>query len=232
MLQAPANTPAPQAAKPAPPKPPAVFQEAGIAAMESPALIALLQDTAASEFQKAKACVRLGELGSKDAVPALAALLTNPHLSTYARYGLEPIADPSASDALRAALPKLQGNLLIGATTSLGKRRDAQSIPILAKMMQGADADLARAAASALGHIGGSAAAKELQSALTKAPAPTRPAIADATLLCAETLTAEGKRAEALSLYATLTTAQTPKPMRLAAMNAIIREETAVTRPK
>ena len=55
------------------------------------------------------------------------------HLSAYARYGLEPIADPSADDALRAALAKLQGNQLIGVINSIGKRRDAKAGPALAK---------------------------------------------------------------------------------------------------
>jgi len=74
--------------------------------MDAPGLIAILKDAGAPEFKKAKACYRIGELGAKEAVPALAALLADEHLSAYARYGLEPIPDPSADDALRAALPE------------------------------------------------------------------------------------------------------------------------------
>lgn len=221
-------TPAP---KPAPPVPPAEFQEGDIATLDAAALIAILKDPAAPEFKKAKACQRSGELGSKEAVPALAALLADPHLSTYARYGLEPIADPSVDDALRAALPKLKGNLQIGVVNSIAKRKDAKAGPALAKMMLGSDADLARAAASALGHIGGVAAAKELRSGFAKTTGMTKLAVADACLICAERLLAEGKRPEALDLYAFLSTPEMPKPMRLAAMSAIIREETALGRP-
>src|SRR5215475_7609745 len=88
----------PQAAKPKPPEPPREFQEREIARMDAAELIRIVNDSASPEFQKAKACQRIGELGAKEAVPALAALLGNEHLSVYARYGLEPIADPSAGD--------------------------------------------------------------------------------------------------------------------------------------
>jgi hypothetical protein len=99
-------------------------------------------------------------------------------------------------------------------------------------MMHGSDPDLARAAASAIGHIGGLASAKELRSAVSKAGPPLKPAVADAALICAELLVAEGKRAEGLDLYAALSAPDIPKPMRLAAMNAIVRAETSVNRPR
>src|SRR5436190_2890568 len=159
------TTPAPQAVKPkakelvAPPE----FQEGAISSMDAAGLIGILNDAGSPEFKKAKACQRLGELGAKEAVPALAALLGDEHLSVYARYGLEPIADPSAEAALRDALPKLKGKELIGVINSIGKRRDAKAGPALARMMHGSDADIARAAAAALGRVGGTSSAKELQ---------------------------------------------------------------------
>lgn len=232
MPQTPTTTPAPQPAKPKPPVPPADFREGDIATLDAAALVEILKNPSASEFKKSKACVRVGELGAKEAVPVLSALLSDPKMSAYARYGLEPIPDPSASDALRAALPKLNGNLLIGVVNSIAKRRDAKASPALVKMMHGSDADLARAAASALGHIGDASAAKELRSAFGKSTGAIRNAVADATLICAERLLADGKRAEALDLYAFLSGPEVPKPMRMAALNGIIREETSVSRPR
>lgn len=225
-------TPTPQAEKPKPPMPPAEFREGDIASLNVAALLGILKDPASSEFRKAKACVRAGELGAKEAVPVLSALLTDPHLSAYARYGLEPIADSSAGDALRAALPKLKGGLLIGAVNSIGKRRDAKATPALVQMMLGPDSELARAAAVALGNIGGVSSAKELKAALGRTSALTRVAVADALLICAERLLADGKRAEALDLYVALSAPDIPKPMRLAARNGIIREETSIGRPR
>lgn len=231
MSQTQSTTPAPQPAKPKPPVP-SEFREGELATLDATALIGILKDSSSSEFRKAKACVRAGELGAKEAVPALSALLADPHLSAYARYGLEPIPDSSVDDALRAALPRLKGDLLIGVVNSIGKRRDAKASQALARMMLGPDSALACAAAAALGNIGGPLLAKELRSALGKTTGATRAAVADASLICAERLLAEGKRPEALDLYAALTAPDVPKPMRLAAMNGIIREETSIGRPR
>ena len=214
------------------PVPPPEFQEKDIATMDAAGLIAILKDPAAPEFRKAKACMRAGELGAKDAVPALAAMLSSEHMSVYARYGLEPIADPSVDDALRAALTKLKGVQLIGVINSINKRRDAKAAPMMAKMLASPDVDIARAAAAALGSIGNEAAMKELQAALGRTSGLLRMAVADACLICAERLAADGKRDTAMLLYSALSATGVPKPVRLAAMSAIVREETSVSRPR
>lgn len=225
------TTPAP-AKKPPKPKPPSEFQEGDISTMDAAGLIRILTDSNSPEFQKAKACQRVGELGAKEAVPALSALLGDEHLSVYARYGLEPIDDPSADDALRSALSKLEGDRLIGVINSIGKRRDAKASAALAKMIDGSDAGMARAAAAALGSIGGMSSLKHLQTALTKTSGMTRRAVADASLVCAERLLAEGHRDQALAAYTALSAPDIPKPVRLAAMQGIIREETSLSRPR
>ena len=56
--------------------------------------------------------------------------------------------------------------------------------------------------------------------------------VADAALSCAEGFLAAGKRDEALALYASLSAADVPKAARLAAMHGVIREETAIGRPR
>ena len=200
--------------------------------MDAAALIGIVTDASSTEFQKAKACQRIGELGAKEAVPALSALLGDEHLSVYARYGLEPIVDPSADDALRAALSKLKGNPLIGVINSVGKRRDVKASRALAKLIYGDDAGVARAAAAALGSVGGVSSVKELRAALARTNGMTRAAVADASLVCAERLLAEGERDQALALYAALSAPDMPKAARLAAMHGIIREETSTSRPR
>ncbi len=232
MQQTTQPTPAAQPAKPKPPEPPPEFQEGDIATMDAAALIRILDDAHATEFQKAKACQRIGELGPKEAVPALSALLDNDHLSVYARYGLEPIADPSADQALRSALPKLKGNQLIGVINSIGKRGDAKAAPMLAKMIFGPDPEVARAALAALGRIGGESSVVTLKAAIPKTQGRTRMAAADAALMCAERLLADGKRDEALALYASLSAPDIPQAARLGAMSAIVREETSIGRPR
>jgi HEAT repeat protein len=117
-------------------------------------------------YERAEAAKRLGIVGSARAVPALAALLGDPELSHPARMALEAIPDPSAAEALRSALPRLEGSLLVGAVNSLGVLRDADSVPSLAALFSSGDLERVRAAADALGRIGNDEAAKALLGAL------------------------------------------------------------------
>jgi HEAT repeat protein len=124
-----------------------------IMALPSPKLVAILEDPNASVYARAKACQRLAVVGVGSAVPALAPLLGDPHLAHYARTALEPIPDPAADDALREALPKLKGNLLIGVINSIGHRRDAKAIRTLEKLRHDSDIEVAQAADAALGKV-------------------------------------------------------------------------------
>jgi hypothetical protein len=160
-------------------------------------------------------------VGDKSAVPALAALLGDPQLAHYARFGLEPNPDPSVDDVLRDALKKLKGRLLVGVINSIGHRRDAKALGALAKLLYDGDSEVAQAAAAALGRISGSQAAKTLQEGLDRAKAPVRPAVADAGLVCAEGLLAQGQRKQALALFDALTRAGLPQPVRDAAARQI-----------
>ena len=56
---------------------------------------------------KAITCKKLAIYGSREAVPALAPLLADESLASWARIALEVIPDPSADEALRSALPNL-----------------------------------------------------------------------------------------------------------------------------
>ena len=116
-------------------------------------LIAILQDADADDFAKAKACQRLAVAGDSAAVPALAALLENPKLSHYARFALEPMPGAAAGQALREALGKLEGDLLIGVINSIGRREDTGAIDALAKLRHSDDLAIADAASAALGRI-------------------------------------------------------------------------------
>ncbi|HYO83885.1 MAG TPA: HEAT repeat domain-containing protein [Bryobacteraceae bacterium] len=227
------NNPTP-AAKPKPsrPLPPPEFQSEQIDKLDSAGLTKILSDASASEFQKSKACQLLASRGEVAAVPAIAALLPDPKLSHYARYALEPMPGPAADDALRAALPRLKGNLLIGVINSIGFRRDQKAIMPLSRFVYGADVPTADAAAAALGHIGSADASKALQAALNKTKDPVRTYVARGALVCAENLLSGGSRDEALGLYQVLAGATMPKPVRLGAMHAIIGAETSTSRPR
>jgi len=188
-----------------------------IMALDQPGLIGILKDPAAPLFSKAKACQRLAVIGTKEAVPALAALLWDPQAAHYARFGLEPIPDPSVDDALRQALGNLQGRLRVGVIDSIGRRRDARAVDALTKLLNNSDGEVAQAAAAALGRIGGLDVARKLQKALGRSKAPVRQAVGEACLVCAEGLAAQGKRKEANALYAAVRRAAVPKAMQIAA---------------
>ena len=81
----------------------------------------------------------------------LAALLAEKDHSHMARYALERIGAAEAAAALRDALPKLAGALKVGVIGSLGARRDAASVPLLAGLLGNADTAVACSAALALG---------------------------------------------------------------------------------
>lgn len=214
-----------------PPVPPE-FNADAILAMDAPKLIQVLKDPAATMFQKGRACLRLAVFGPKEAVPALAPLLTDEKLATYARFPLEIIPDPSADDALRDALKKVKGRLLVGVINSIGVRKDGKAVEPLAKLLFDKDSDVARAAASALGYIGDPQAAKILQDGLARTKGPVRAAVAEAGLSCAGRLLARGDRKQALAYYELLKRADMPQPVRLAAMTCILAAETSVIRPK
>jgi HEAT repeat protein len=180
----------------------------------------MVKDPKSTVFQKAIACKKLAFVGGPDAVQPIAALLSHPELSCYARFGLEPNPSPAVDDALRAALPKLKGRLQIGVITSIGVRKDAKALPALTKLIDSSDAEVAGAAAASVGMIGGLQAAKVLQAALDHTKIPVFPVVARACLLCAEGLM-PGNRARALELYAKLSAANMPGPVRRSAIRVL-----------
>jgi HEAT repeat protein len=184
-------------------------------------LIAVLKSDA-PPGEKAIACKQLAIYGNREAVPALAPLLADENLSSWARIALEAIPDPAADAALREAMGKLQGRLLVGTINSIGVRRDAKAVDGLALKLKGEDADAASAAAAALGRIGGAAAARILEPALAGAPVPVRSAVAEGCILCAERFLADGTADEAVKLYDRVRKAELPKQRILEATRGAI----------
>ena len=131
---------------------------------------ALAQDTdpinvlksGASVPEKMEACRVLSVKGTPEAIPALAPLLLDEKLAHMARYALEPMPYPEAGDVLRDALGKTSGLLKVGIISSLASRKDEQAVPEIAKLLPDADAQVAQAAAKALGDMATPAAAAAL----------------------------------------------------------------------
>jgi len=180
-------------------------------------LVETLKNPAASVFEKAKACQRLAVVGTKDAIPALAALLADEKLNLYARFGLEGIPDPAVDEVLRNAAVKLHGRQQVGVIDSIGQRKDAQAVGLLKGLLGNSDAAVASAAAGALGRIGTTEAAGILKQALCGC-SPVKKCIADGCLACADRLIAAGNKAEAVALDEAVAKADVPKYLKVAAL--------------
>ncbi len=167
---------------------------------------------------KALACKKLAIYGTPEAVPALAALLPDPELSSWARIALEAIPGKASDEALRGALKKTQGPLLVGVINSIGVRRDAKAVRPLSAQLNAADPKVVEAAAVALGRIGGNTASKALLRGLSKAPPTTRPGIALGCIRCAEKCLDEKKYAAATKIYDAVRKVAVSKQRQLEAM--------------
>ena len=197
-----------------------------VKAKERELLQVLRSDAPAAE--KAITCKKLAIYGSDAAVPALAPLLADERLASWARIALEAIPGPAADKALRKAAGNLHGQLLVGVINSIGVRRDAKAAGVLAARMAEPDPEAASAAAVALGRIGGSRAAKALSRYLPQAPVAVRPAVAEGCVRCAEQFLAARKADRAMKLYDQVRAADVPKQRILeATRGAILARQSA-----
>jgi len=176
---------------------------------EAKYLAVLQSDAPAAE--KALACKGLAIYGGKDAVPVLAPLLADEQLASWARIALQAIPDSAAEEALRQAMGKLHGRLLIGVINSIAVRRDTKAVDGLIERLKDTDTEVAAAAAVALGHIGGPTAAKALEASLADAPAAIRSGAAEGCIRCAENLRADGNAEQAVRLFDAVCNAEVPK---------------------
>ncbi|RME91019.1 MAG: hypothetical protein D6766_12450 [Verrucomicrobia bacterium] len=201
---------------------PASMTPAARAADEA-TLLATLQNPAASVPERCAACVELRVSGTTNAVPALAALLTDERLGHAARYALEGMPFAEAAAALREALGRTRGPLRAGIVDSLGWRRDTAAVPRIVPLLTEGDDTEADAAAAALGRIGTAEALAALRQVRLKVGPERRAAIEEALLAIAE------RRAddEATALFGQLFETPGAEPVRIAAWQGLVRAEPA-----
>jgi hypothetical protein len=168
-------------------------------------------------------CNKLALIGSAQSVGALAELLANQQVGHAARAALEVMPCIEAGDALRDQLPNVPELARAGIINSLGARPNPENVSTLAALLPGPDAQVAAAAAAALGEIGTTAADNALSKFEANAPEAIRQAIADARLACAERLLSAGRKAEALAIYKALSAPQYSKHVQLAAKRGQLR---------
>ncbi|MFO1063760.1 MAG: HEAT repeat domain-containing protein [Pirellulales bacterium] len=189
-------------------------------------LIALIKNDATPGGDKAIACKELALHGGPDAPAALAPLLADPKLASWARIALEAIPGPEASAVLRDAGGKLNGRLLVGTLNSIGVRRDADSVEFLGGKLNDADVDAASAAAVALGRVGDATAEKLLRAKFASASGALKSAMGEGCILVAERRLADGQAGAAAEIYDEVRLADVAKPRIIEATRGAILART------
>ena len=183
-------------------------------------LIAAL-DTGLTRDGKDYVCRKLALIGTSASVPALSALISSEENSHLARHALERIPGAEAAKAFQDAIAKTSGKLKVGLIGSLALRRDQATIGTLASLLQNTDATIARAAALALGTMGGSEAVRTLQDALGSTNSD-KTFLIDALLSCAESMLASRQTSEAVAIYKSLSADSQSRLVRLAATRGLL----------
>lgn len=173
--------------------------------------------------EKDAACAELKRTGTALSVPVLAELLADKDLSHSARYALESMPAPEAGLALIEALEKTGGLVKTGIIQSLGHRHETRAIPALGRLLDDPDPNVAHAAATALGRIGGTSVIQSLFAALSdKDESARRAALLDALLAAANQEVADGRSAAAFAVFDRLDKMLLPDYVRTAAYRGMI----------
>ncbi len=162
----------------------------------------LVELLAGATFEgKSFICKQLWSIGTADSVPAVAKLLADESTADMACYAIGQNPSPEAGKALRDALSKTSPQVQIRIINLLGDRRDAQSVEAIGTLVLVAEKQVAEAAVTALGKIGGPRARKILAQARARGDSDLKFAATDAYLRCAEDLAAAGEMEKATAIY-------------------------------
>jgi len=185
-------------------------------------LAALLEKSDTTLAAKQYICLQLRQVGGPAEVPVLEGLLDDSKIAESARLALASIGGRQAISALRGALGRLQGDLLVGAIHSLATRKDADAVPRLKELAGGAEPKVAAAALDALADIATQEAAAYLIERAGQVEDPLPQELAATLLRCANSLAAVGQTETAMKLFARLSQAGQPAGPRRAALLAAL----------
>jgi HEAT repeat protein len=168
---------------------------------------------------------QLAFIATDASVPLLRSLLERAETAEQARFLLERIPGPAASEALRKRLENATGNTKIGIINSLGRRRDIASVPQLAGLISASDKGITEAALAALQSIGDPAAIKALAMERSKLNGILREEASEAYAECADQLAKRGDTATAVRMYRELIAPQESSVVRIRAMAGLVTLE-------
>ncbi|HEY5911774.1 MAG TPA: HEAT repeat domain-containing protein [Verrucomicrobiae bacterium] len=185
------------------------------------ALIKLL-GTGSSFEARRFACKQLGIIGSPAALPALARLLTDSETAGIACLALTTYPPGKADEVLRAGLSSATGTARIQIINTLGDRRDAKSIALLARLAAASDQPPAEAATASLGKIGTPGAWQAIRSLRAGTGGELAGTLADAMLRCAANLNLTGHSKTAFEIYEDLLANGANIAVRRSALSALL----------
>jgi len=188
-------------------------------------LVKFLQRPDTTFAGKQFVCRKLSIIGTEQAVPTLAAMLTDSKTSDMARYALQRIDGQDVDKALRDALQRSSGKARVGIINSIGRRADTSAAKALVGLIYDSDPDTASAAVAALLEIGGPVATKALGKAEKKTSGKLKMQVSDAYLECADKLMDEGKTKTANRIYEKMSKPDKPLPIRMAALQGKIKSD-------
>ena len=192
-------------------------------------LMATLQSPKATFACKQFVCRMLRRMGTKECVPVLSEFLNDEEMSHMARFALQGIPAAEADVVLRHALDKVSGDLQAGIISTIGERGDRKAVPQIADLLESSNDAVVGAAVSALGRIGGARAADALSNA--DLPEKYDVVAAHAMCQCADSLTDEGKTAQAVEIYRKLFQDSSVVTARNAALRGLARAQGAEAVP-
>jgi HEAT repeat protein len=166
-------------------------------------------------------CKQLWFIGTAESVPAVAKLLFDEKTADMACYAIGQNQSLEAGQALRDAVNKASPTLQIRIINLLGDRRDALSVGALGVLVFSSENQVAEAAVSSLGKIGGPEAMEILVGARAEGGSGLRLAATDAYLRCAENLVTEGKTEQASVIYEELAGEEETPIIRSAAIKGL-----------
>ncbi len=187
------------------------------------ALIGVLENEESTEAAIQYASEQLSIIGTADAVPALAEMLTEEETSDMARYALERIPAEESVAALRNALDGTSRIVKVGIINSLGEREDEESVSSLAELIQHENDLIASAAVTALGKIGNEQATDALADAVDNTTGRLHREVLDAYLQSADALASAGNTERAEEIYQQLYTSEQPTSVQAAALTGMIK---------
>jgi HEAT repeat protein len=186
-------------------------------------LLGVLADPNATVHAKRFVCGQLVLVGGDEAVKPLARLLADDELVHMACSALGRIDSEKATGGLIEYLDRVEGDALVTLINTIGLRGDAKAVPFLAEIADQGEPAARAAAISAIGQIGGTAAATKLTAmakTLNDADAKLRKTYFHAALACAESETAAGRADQADALLDAVETMNPPRVIALAAQRS------------